>query len=235
MEFNPHNTVVQLCQQGTNLEDQGQPDAAADRFLQAWEGAANEFEKFIAAWFVARCQPNAAEQLKWYETALALARQLDNEAVQAAFPALYQKIAACYEALARTSVSQPADQGPFYHGTRADLKADDLLTAGRTSNYQPDLVMNHIYFTAQVNGAGLAAALARGEGPERVYIVEPSGSFEDDPNVTNQKFPGNPTRSYRTAEPLKVIDEISDWQRMTPQQLQQWREKLAANKGAIIN
>jgi hypothetical protein len=73
----------------------------------------------------------------------------------------------------------------------------DLLTAGRDSNYQTELTMNHIYFTALANGAGLAAALAKGDGRERVYIVEPTGSFENDPNVTDKKFPGNPTRSYR--------------------------------------
>ena len=85
------------------------------------------------------------------------------------------------------------------------------------------------------NGAGLAAALAKGDGSERVYIVEPTGSFENDPNVTDKKFPGNPTRSYRTNEPLKIVGEINDWARITPEQLQQWREKLANSKGDIIN
>src|SRR6478735_6921108 len=99
------------------------------------------------------------------------------------------------------------DKGPFYHGTRADLKVGDLLTAGFRSNYRPEVIMNHIYFTALVNGAGLAAALASGEGRERVYIVEPTGSFENDPNVTNKKFPGNPTRSYRSTDPLKIVGE----------------------------
>ncbi|MFC1225576.1 NAD(+)--rifampin ADP-ribosyltransferase [Pedobacter sp. BG31] len=137
--------------------------------------------------------------------------------------------------MALASVSQPADGGPFYHGTRADLKVGDLLTAGYSSNYQSDLIMNHIYFTALVNGAGLAAALAKDDAPERVYIVEPMGSFEDDPNVTNKKFPGNPTRSYCTKEPLKIVGEVSEWLRQTPEQLQQWRQKLAANNGEIIN
>jgi len=95
--------------------------------------------------------------------------------------------------------------------------------------------MNHIYFTALVNGAGLAAALAKGGGPDRVYIVEPTGSFENDPNVTDKKFPGNPTRSYRTRAPLKIVGEITDWQRITPEELRKWREKLANNKGEIIN
>jgi len=95
--------------------------------------------------------------------------------------------------------------------------------------------MNHIYFTAQINGAGLAAALARGDGAERIYIVEPIGSFEDDPNVTNKKFPGNLTRSYRTQHNLKIIGEVTEWLKQTPEQLQQWRKKLANNKGEIIN
>ena len=96
-------------------------------------------------------------------------------------------------------------------------------------------MMNHIYFTALVNGAGLAAALAKGEGRERVYIVEPTGSFENDPNVTDKKFPGNPTRSYRTDAPLKIIGEVTDWVRVTPEQLRHWQEKLATSKGDIIN
>ena len=127
------------------------------------------------------------------------------------------------------------ENGPFYHGTKADLQVGDLLTAGRESNYKSEFIMNHIYFTALANGAGLAAALAKGDGPERVYIVEPTGSFENDPNVTDKKFPGNPTRSYRTDAPLKIIGEVTDWVRQTPEQIQQWREKLANVKGDIIN
>ncbi|MFI5187021.1 MAG: NAD(+)--rifampin ADP-ribosyltransferase [Chitinophagales bacterium] len=130
---------------------------------------------------------------------------------------------------------KPSDRGPFYHGTKADLQVGDLLTAGRISNYKAEVQMNHIYFTALVNGAGLAAALAKGDGLERVYIVEPTGSFENDPNVTDKKFPGNPTRSYRTQEPLKIIGEVKDWVRQTPEELQKWREKLANVKGEIIN
>ncbi|MFM7021400.1 MAG: NAD(+)--rifampin ADP-ribosyltransferase [Flavobacteriales bacterium] len=127
------------------------------------------------------------------------------------------------------------DKGPFYHGTRADLKPGDLLTAGNRSNYQAELIMNHNYFTALKNGAGLAAALAKGDGRERVYIIEPTGSFENDPNVTDKKFPGNPTRSYRSQAPLKIVGEITEWVRQTPEDIQKWREKLANNKGEIIN
>ncbi|MFA5046218.1 MAG: NAD(+)--rifampin ADP-ribosyltransferase [Paludibacter sp.] len=128
-----------------------------------------------------------------------------------------------------------SDNGPFYHGTKADLQVGDLLTAGNRSNYKAEVIMNHIYFTALINGAGLAAALAKGDGHERVYIVEPTGSFENDPNVTDKKFPGNPTRSYRTRAPLKIVGEITEWGRLTPVELQKWREKLANVKGDIIN
>lgn len=131
------------------------------------------------------------------------------------------------------------DNGPFYHGTKADLKIGDLLTAGFRSNYRPEVIMNHIYFTALVNGAGLAAALASGDGLERIYIVEPTGDFENDPNVTDKKFPGNPTRSYRSKTPLKIVGEITDWQRLTPEELENWRERLvklkADSKAEIIN
>jgi rifampin ADP-ribosylating transferase len=128
-----------------------------------------------------------------------------------------------------------SDKGPFFHGTKADLQAGDLLTAGGTSNYKPDLRMNHIYFTASLNGAGLAAALAKGDGRERVYIIEPTGPVENDPNVTDKKFPGNPTRSYRSRAPLRIMGEATEWVRQTPEDIQRWREKLAQNKGEIVN
>jgi len=130
------------------------------------------------------------------------------------------------------------DEGPFYHGTKAALRIGDLLTAGFPSNYRPDIVMNHIYFTALRDGAGLAAELAAGDGVPRVYVVEPTGEFENDPNVTDQKFPGNPTRSYRSRHPLRIVDEVADWTRQTPEALQQWRDRLAAitrDGGDIIN
>jgi hypothetical protein len=119
------------------------------------------------------------------------------------------------------------DHGPFYHGTKADLKVGDLLTAGFPSNYKPEIIMNHIYFTALPNGAGLAAEIAPGEGDGRVYIVEPTGEFENDPNVTDKKFPGNPTRSYRSQYPLKIVGELTDWVRLAPEELQQWRDRIA--------
>lgn len=119
------------------------------------------------------------------------------------------------------------DEGPFFHGTKADLRDGDFLRAGFRSNYRPEVVMNHIYFTALKDGAGLAAELAPGDGAPRVYAVEPTGAFENDPNVTDKKFPGNPTRSFRSAEPLRVIGEVTDWTRLTPAALLAWQERLA--------
>ncbi|WOH19547.1 NAD(+)--rifampin ADP-ribosyltransferase [Paenarthrobacter sp. GOM3] len=136
-------------------------------------------------------------------------------------------------------MTQPRDDGPFYHGTKADLREGDLLRAGFRSNYRPEVIMNHIYFTALRDGAGLAAELAAGDGEPRVYAVEPTGPFEDDPNVTDKKFPGNPTRSYRSTAPLRVIGEVTDWTRLAPEALSAWKERLGAiladERGEIIN
>jgi len=247
MEFNPNNNVIKLSIEGMGMEDKGNPEEASRLFLQAWNEATNDFEKFTAAYYVARHQENTSDKLKWFETALQFALKINDDAVTSAFPSLYSNIAKCYEdlndhdnakknyELANSYRNNPSDKGPFYHGTRADLKVGDMLTAGFGSNYKDDLTMNHIYFTALVNGAGLAAALAKGDGPERVYIVEPTGSFENDPNVTDKKFPGNPTRSYRTDAQLKIVGEVTGWVRITPEQLKHWREKLANSKGDIIN
>jgi hypothetical protein len=141
------------------------------------------------------------------------------------------------------AMAEPLDAGPFFHGTIADLGVGDFLTAGRPSNYRPEIVMNHVYFTALIDGAGLAAEiaaeLAGGTAHPRVYAVEPTGAFENDPNVTDKKFPGNPTRSYRSSAPLRILGEITEWPRLTPEQLQMWRERLAvllsAQGGEIIN
>ncbi len=136
-------------------------------------------------------------------------------------------------------MNQALDEGPFFHGTKADLREGDLLTAGFRSNYRPEIVMNHVYFTALVDGAGLAAELAAGDAPPRVYEVAPTGPFEDDPNVTDKKLPGNPTRSYRSSEPLRVVREVADWPRLSPEALASWRARLATlladERGEIIN
>ena len=247
MEFNPNNNVVKRCLQGMGMEERGKPGEASKLFLQAWNEATDDFEKFIAAYYVSRYQTNVSDKLKWLETALQFALKINDDTVKSAFPSLYLNIAKCYDdlgdadkakenyELATSFKDKPSDKGPFYHGTKADLQVGDLLTAGGSSNYKPELRMNHIYFTGLVNGAGLAAALAKGDGSERVYIVEPTGSFENDPNVTDKKFPGNPTRSYRSQVPLKIVGEVTDWVRQTPEEVQKWREKLANVKGEIIN
>lgn len=247
MEFSPFNPIVKLCLQGMDMETKGKPEEALNLFLQAWNEATNDFEKYLTAHYVAKHQPTVSDTLKWLETALQFALKTNDDTVQSAFPSLYTNIANCYEALnspdkakehvelALSFKNNPSDKGPFYHGTKADLLVGDLLIAGGNSNYQTELKMNHIYFTALPNGAGLAAALAKGDGRERVYIIEPTGTFENDPNVTDKKFPGNPTRSYRCEAPLKIIGELTEWTKPKPEELQKWREKLANNTGEIIN
>lgn len=119
------------------------------------------------------------------------------------------------------------DEGPFFHGTRAQVRPGELLTPGWMTNYGSGKSSRHIYVTASAHGAPLAAALARGEGEPRVYRVEPLGVLEDDPNVTDKRFPGNPTRSYRTKEPLRVIEEIVDFELPDPDVVRQIRASTA--------
>ena len=246
-QFDPNNKIIQLLLQGMGMEDSGKPEEASLLFSKAWSEATDDFERFIAAYYVARDQKNSSDKLKWFETSLRFALEVNDIAVKSAFPSLYMNIAKCYEELSDSEMAKknvdssnsckltPSDPGPFFHGTKADLQVGDLLTAKAESNYKAGLKMNHIYFTALVSGAGLAAALAKGDGSGRVYIVEPTGEFENDPNVTDKKFPGNLTRSYRSQEPLKIVGEAIEWLRQTPEDLRQWREKLADNKGEIIN
>ena len=114
--------------------------------------------------------------------------------------------------------------GPFLHGTRAALAVGDELVPGRGSNFQAGRVMNHVYFTTLVEtaawGAELATALAGTRERGRIYVVEPLGPFEDDPNVTDKRFPGNPTRSYRTRSPLRVVGELEEWEGHTPEAIE---------------
>jgi len=229
------------------VEEAGKPAEAKELFIQAWNEAATDSEKFITAHHLARHQESVPAKLEWLETALHFALKINDATVQSAFPSLYANIAKCYHeldsperakenyALATSSQENFSDKGPFFHGTKSDLQVGDLLTAGGNSNYKPDLRMNHIYFTASLNGAGLAAALAKGDGRERVYIIEPTGPVENDPNVTDKKFPGNPTRSYRSRAPLRIVGEAAEWVRQTPEDIQRWREKLAKSKGEIVN
>ena len=121
--------------------------------------------------------------------------------------------------------------GPFFHGTKSALDPGAELVAGYASNFQEGRISNHIYFTGLVDtaawGAELATALAGTEERGHIYVVEPLGPFEDDPNVTNKRFPGNPTQSYRTRSPLRVVAEVEDWEGHSPEVLEAMLDSLA--------
>ncbi len=121
----------------------------------------------------------------------------------------------------------PQDDGPFFHGTQAELRTGDLLAAGYGSNYGSRSTASFVYFTATLDAAIWGAELAVGEGRGTIYRVEPTGPFEDDPNLTDQRFPGNPTRSYRTREPLRVLGTVEDWEGHCPEQLRAMHDHLA--------
>jgi len=247
IKFDPSNPIIKLCMTGMGLEESGNSDEALAMFQKAWKETRDDYERFITSYHLGRIQKSTIDKLKWMEMSLQCALKINDENVKSAYPTLHLNIAKCYEELGDSENAKrnyelsnstrglPTDVGPFYHGTKADLKVDDLLTAGGISNYKPELKMNHIYFTANINCAGLAASLAKGEGRERIYIVEPTGEFENDPNVTDKKFPGNLTRSYRSKEPLRIIGEVTEWTKLTTAEQIEWREKLAINKGEIIN
>lgn len=119
------------------------------------------------------------------------------------------------------------ESGAYLHGTKADLAVGDLLVPGRQSNFEAGRIMNHVYVTQTLDAAVWGAELAVGDGRGRIYVVEPEGAVEDDPNVTDKKLPGNPTRSYRTREPVRIVGEIVDWPGHSPEQLQAMRDGLA--------
>src|SRR4051794_25415276 len=117
----------------------------------------------------------------------------------------------------------------FYHGTKADLAVGDLITPGFGSNFV-ERGLRHIYFTATLEAATWGAELAKGDGRGRIYIVEPTGPFEDDPNLTDKKFPGNMTASYRSVDPLRIVGEVEDWVGHSPEQLQTMKDGLARRR-----
>ena len=126
--------------------------------------------------------------------------------------------------------------GPFYHGTRADLAVGDHLAPGFTSNFV-ERKLSWIYFSGTLDAATWGCELAKGEGRERIYIVEPTGAFEDDPNLTDKKFPGNITQSYRSREPLRIVGEVTQWEPHPPERLAEMKAALArmeAEGGAEI-
>ena len=115
---------------------------------------------------------------------------------------------------------------PFYHGTRADLQVGDLLAPGFASNYQ-EQKLSWIYFSGTLDAAIWGCELAKGDGPERIYVVEPTGAFEDDPNLTDKRFPGNPTKSYRSRAPLRIVGEVTEWEPHPPERLKEMKDALA--------
>lgn len=119
---------------------------------------------------------------------------------------------------------------PHYHGTRADLKVGDLIGPGYMTNYGTGRKARHVYFAATLEAAVWGAELAQGDGPERIYLVEPTGAYVDDPNLTDKKFPGNPTKSYRSKLPLRVIGEVKEWTGHSPEVLKAMKDALARLK-----
>ena len=132
------------------------------------------------------------------------------------------------------STADDARPGPFYHGTRADLHSGDLIGPGYSSNYGARRQASWVYLTGTLDAAIWGAELARGEGRERIYVVQPTGEIFDDPNLTNKKFPCNPTRSYRSREPLRVTGEVTEWQGHPPERLQEMKDHLERLKAQGI-
>lgn len=126
-----------------------------------------------------------------------------------------------------TADSGPDDPGPFFHGTKAHLEPGDVLQPGFSSNFGSRQRANFVYVTATLDAAVWGAELAVGDGAGRIYTVEPTGPIENDPNLTDKRFPGNPTRSYRTRHPVRVVGEVQDWEGHPPEVLQTMRDHLA--------
>ena len=118
------------------------------------------------------------------------------------------------------------EPGVYLHGTKADLAIGELLVPGRESNFEAGRMMNYVYFTATLDAATWGAELAVGDGRGRIYVVEPTGEFEDDPNVTDKRFPGNPTRSFRSRAPVRVVGELVDWTGHSPEKLAAMRDRI---------
>ena len=118
----------------------------------------------------------------------------------------------------------------FFHGTKADLKPGDLIAVGYQSNFTEAKPLSWVYFTATLDAAIWGAELAAGSGQGRLYVVEPTGPVMDDPNLTDKKFPGNPTMAYRSRDPLRVIGEVIGWQGHAPERLQEMKDGIARLK-----
>ena len=114
----------------------------------------------------------------------------------------------------------------YFHGTKSDVKLGELIAPGFNSNYGQRKSAKYIYLTATLDAAVWGAELALGEGRERIYLVEPTGPIEDDPNLTDKKFPGNPTKSYRSLQPIKVVGEVTIWEGHSPEQLKAMKDGI---------
>jgi hypothetical protein len=134
----------------------------------------------------------------------------------------------------RGNVTRSEFVSSYFHGTRADLTTGDFISRGYTSNYGRRMEANFVYLTANLGVAIWGAELAVGDNPERIYVVEPTGDLEDDPNVTDKKFPGNPTKSYRTREPVQVVGEVTNWRGHTPEELATMKDGLERLKAQGI-
>ena len=117
-------------------------------------------------------------------------------------------------------------KGSFFHGTKADLKIGGSIITGKQKNYNDNRKAEYVYFAGTLDAAIWGAELAEGDGAERIYVVEPTGDFEDDPNLTDKKFPGNPTKSYRSKQPLKIVAEVTKWEGHSPEMLNNMIENL---------
>ncbi len=135
----------------------------------------------------------------------------------------------------KNKVAQSPFAQTYFHGTKADLKIGDLIEVGFNSNFGQRKNAKHIFLTATLDAAIWGAELAMGDGRERIYLVEPTGEIEDDPDLTDRKFPGNPTKSYRSIHPFKVVGEITIWQGHTPEQVKAMKDGLAKLKEKGIN
>ncbi|MGI8679317.1 MAG: NAD(+)--rifampin ADP-ribosyltransferase [Jatrophihabitans sp.] len=127
----------------------------------------------------------------------------------------------------RPTLFEVHESGALLHGTKAHLTVGDHLVSGHLSNFEPGRLMHHVYVTETLDAATWGAELAVGDGPGRIYIVEPTGVLEDDPNVTDKKFPGNPTRSYRTREAVRVVGELTGWTGHTSEQVRAMKDRVA--------
>ncbi len=251
-QFDPSNEIVKICLKAMMVEIDSETDksnklVAKNLLKDGYEKSTSEMEKVVTAYFIGKIEDKVEEKVRWFNIALDEAIICSDNGVRSTISTLYNDLALAYMKISEMDIAKKytelseknkeikVSNETFYHGTKADLKVGDLLEPGFGSNYKENFKMNHVYFTALLNGAGLAAALAKGEGRERVYIVEPMGEFENDPNVTDKKFPGNLTRSFRSTKPIKIIGEVTYWKQQSNTDKVKWLEKVNKNNGEILN